>query len=92
MRERRKRELLFCLYEKSTQKYLVYLTSNIFCSKRTWISWPLAFILRSGAAAANRPGGPGAPGGPGGVGAGGGGGGGRAEDVAVMAEKEVSMR
>ncbi len=48
--------------------------------KKTWISWPLAFILRSGAAANKGDGGDG------------GGARGRAEDVAVMAEKEVSMR
>ncbi len=52
-------------------------TDIAFSSKRTWISWPLAFILRSGAA---RHGAMVAP--PGG----------RSPDVAVMAEKEVSMR
>jgi hypothetical protein len=51
-----------------TQKFILF----CYFSRRTWISWPLAFILRSGASGATSSR--------------------RNEDVATLAEKEVSMR
>lgn len=56
-----------CCQFDDRQRYVIRILLN-FLRKRPWISWPLAFILRSGAGMR------------------------RSEDVAVMAEKEVSMR